>query len=174
MSRFIQTVVGHHQSCELNMVHTTIQIIGTHTSELDLSAMGMLQVAATGNSLKLLPEHPECTVVGKKSPRSMSRILGRMVEYLGSSSRWARPHNLAMKEIPFPGHRRSCTPPPGAAEALLGESKRGRIFFSRKPRPCFVPVQRADRRRDSRVFGQHSAGVLAARRDRIDVASAVR
>ncbi|MFQ6616263.1 MAG: ester cyclase [Fidelibacterota bacterium] len=48
-------------------VRATIQITGTHKNDLDLSAMGIPTVGATGRSVKLPVEHPEFGVEGGKA-----------------------------------------------------------------------------------------------------------
>jgi hypothetical protein len=52
-----------------NVAHTTHQISGTHTGNLDLSPMGMPVIPATGKSFKLPVEHADLTYEGNKLTR---------------------------------------------------------------------------------------------------------
>lgn len=52
-----------------NVARTTHQITGTHTGDLDLSAMGLPVVPATGKAIKLPVEHADLTVEGGKVVR---------------------------------------------------------------------------------------------------------
>jgi hypothetical protein len=52
-----------------NVAHTTHQISGTHTGNLDLSPMGMPVIPATGKSFKLPVEHADLTFEGNKLTR---------------------------------------------------------------------------------------------------------
>jgi hypothetical protein len=47
-----------------NRVYTTVQISGTQTNDLDLSAMGMGVIPATGMAVQLPEEHPVATFDG--------------------------------------------------------------------------------------------------------------
>jgi hypothetical protein len=47
-----------------NQVYTTVQISGTQTNDLDLSAMGMGVIPATGVAVQLPEEHPVATFDG--------------------------------------------------------------------------------------------------------------
>ncbi len=49
-----------------NRVYTTVQISGTQTNDLDLSAMGMGVIPATGAAVQLPQEHPVATFDGNK------------------------------------------------------------------------------------------------------------
>ena len=49
-----------------NVVRFTIQISGTQTNALDLSAMGFLVIPATGIRVQLPTEHVEVTVRGNQ------------------------------------------------------------------------------------------------------------
>ena len=49
-----------------NGTRTTLQITGTHTGDLDLSALGLPVVKATGKSVKLPVEHVDITFKGDK------------------------------------------------------------------------------------------------------------
>lgn len=48
------------------VVRVTVQISGTHTEDLDLSAMGLPVIPATSIHVQLPAEHPELTVKGDK------------------------------------------------------------------------------------------------------------
>jgi predicted ester cyclase len=52
-----------------SVVHTTHQITGTHTADLDLSSLGLPVVPATGEAFKLPVEHADFTFKGSKVVR---------------------------------------------------------------------------------------------------------
>lgn len=53
-------------SVEGNTVKTTTQLTGTHTGDLDLTAMGMAVIPPTGKSFSMPEESGETTVEGEK------------------------------------------------------------------------------------------------------------
>ena len=52
-----------------NVAHTTHQVTGTHTGDLDLSPMGMPTIPATGKAFKLPVEYADITVEDGKIVR---------------------------------------------------------------------------------------------------------
>jgi hypothetical protein len=54
---------------EGDLATTTHHITGTHTGDLDLSAMGLPRLPATGKSISLPEEHARCTVKNGKIVR---------------------------------------------------------------------------------------------------------